>query len=373
MSPAEPPLYVTRPELPALADLMPALESIWASRQLTNGGAFHQRLELELAGFLGVQAVALFANGTLALMAAMRALELSGEVITTPFSFVATSHALLWNGLTPVFADIGADSFTLDPQRVEAAITPQTSAILAVHVYGHPCDTAALQDIAQRHGLKLLYDAAHAFGVQAQGGNLLQAGDLSVLSFHATKVFNTFEGGAVVCADLQTKGRLERLKNFGFVNEVSVESLGINAKMNELQAAIGCLQLPGFAAANERRGAIDRFYRSALAGVAGLGLPAPPAVAMHNYGYFPVLVRPDFAVSRDELYRRMRAEGVMVRRYFYPLISEFPMYRDAPSAQADGLPNAVRAARQVLCLPLYAGLQAADCERVVKALLACAG
>jgi len=367
-SPAGPPLYVTRPDLPSLDALRPALEQIWASHQLTNNGPFVQQLEAALCRFLDVPAVSLFCNGTIALLAAIRALDLQGEVITTPFSFVATTHALRWAGLTPVFVDIEPDTFTLDPARLEAALTPRTCALLPVHVYGHPCDTAALAGFAQRHGLKLLYDAAHAFGVRGPAGapheHLLRQGDLSMLSFHATKVFHTLEGGAVVCPDAATKRRIDQLRNFGFTSEVSVEALGINGKMNELQAAIGALLLPDFDRHNTRRAALDGFYRQALAGLPGLALPPVPDLAAHNHGYFPLRVLPGFACSRDALYQRLRDAGVMARRYFHPLISEFPMYADAPGAGAANLPVATRLAREVLCLPLYAGLADDEAARV---------
>jgi len=378
VAPADKTLYVTRPDLPPLDELLPALQAIWHSHQLTNNGPFHQRLEAELCRFLDVPALSLFCNGTIALLAAIQSLGLQGEVITTPYSFVATTHALRWAGLTPVFADIEPDTFTLDPQRLEAALTPRTSAILPVHVYGHPCDHAAIQAFADAHGLKVLYDSAHAFGVRGGTGpdghalrqaNLLRQGDLAVLSFHATKVFNTFEGGAVVSASRDAKLQIDRLKNFGFVNEVTVDALGINGKMNELQAAVGCLQLPRFDALNARRAAADVCYRQLLAGVPGLQLPPQPTVAVHNHGYFPLQVTPAFGCSRDALYQRLREAGILARRYFYPLISDFPMYTAMPGAAPDNLPVARRVAQQVLCLPLYAELDEADCRRVVQVIL----
>lgn len=362
------PLFVTRPDLPPLAEFMPALEAIWDSRQLTNNGIFHRQFERELADYLGVAAVSLFGNGTLALMAAIKVLGLSGEVITTPFSFVATSHALLWNGLTPVFVDIEPETFTIDPARIEAAITPRTSAILPVHVYGHPCATQALEEIARRHGLKILYDAAHAFGVRLGSENLLQAGDLSVLSFHATKVFHTFEGGAVVCQDQAIKQRLDDLRNFGIADETTVREVGINGKMNELQAALGSLQLPRFAENNQLRKNVDAYYRQALAGIHGIHLPPIPTAAVHNHGYFPIRVTGSYPLSRDALYEKMRNEGIMTRRYFYPLISRFPMYRSHPSAAPENLPVAQRIANHILCLPIYSTMSEADCDRVVDSI-----
>ena len=358
------PIFVTQPDLPPLAELMPALEAIWQSRQLTNNGPFHQQLERDLCAFLDVPAISLFCNGTLALMAAVAALGLTGEVITTPYSFVATTHALRWSGLTPVFVDIEPGSFNLDPKLVEAAITAHTSAILPVHVYGYPCDTDALAAIADQHGLKLLYDAAHAFGVQLTGQNLLHAGDLSVLSFHATKVFHTLEGGAVVCPDQATKRRLDQLKNFGFVDEVTVQGMGINGKMNELQAALGSLNLPRFADNNLRRAAVDACYRRELAELPGIVLPPHSPAASHNHGYFPLQVTPEFGCSRDALYQTLRGAQVMARRYFHPLISAFPMYAGLPTAAASNLPVASRVAGQILCLPIYAGLEPSECLRI---------
>lgn len=370
MTTALPPLQVTRPDLPALDELLPALRAIWDSRQLTNHGPFHQQLEAALAEHLRVPALSLFCNGTVALLAALRALALDEhpdgvEVLTTPYSFVATTHALRWAGLTPVFVDIEPGSFGLDPARLAAALTPRTRAILPVHVYGHPCDTTAIDAFAKRHGLKVLYDAAHAFGVPG----VLRAGDLSVLSFHATKVFHTFEGGAVVAPDAPTKRRLDQIRNFGFVDEVTVDTVGINGKMNELQAAVGLLQLPHLETRRLRRAAVDRAYRAALADLAAEGMlalpPAPPSDA-HNFGYFPLRVCPGFGHSRDGLYRRLRDAGILARRYFHPLISEFPMYTAMPGADPAQLPVATRMAREVLCLPMHAGLSDEDVARVVQ-------
>lgn len=360
----KPSIPVTRPALPPLDEFIPYLRRIWDSRQLTNNGPFHQQLEAELARHLGVPHVALFANGTVALITALQALRIEGEVITTPYSFVATAHALLWNGITPVFADIDPRSLNLDPARIEAAITPRTTAILPVHCYGHPCDVDAIAAIGRRHGLKVIYDAAHAFGVRWRGGSLLDHGDLSVLSFHATKVFNTFEGGAIVCHDAQTKQHIDHLKNFGFVDEVTVVAPGINGKMSEFNAALGLLQLRGFAAVLAERQALDARYRSALAGVAGVRCLAPAADEEPNFGYFPVLVGPGHPCGRDELYRRLLDAGIHARRYFHPLISEFPMYRHLPSAAAANLPAATRVAAEVICLPLYPGLDPAIVDRV---------
>lgn len=365
-------LTVTRPDLPPLADLLPALESLWESRHLTNNGPFHQQLEQALCEFLDVPELALFCNGTIALLAALRALDLAeGEVITTPFSFVATTHALRWAGLTPVFADIDPQTLNLDPERVAALITPRTRALLPVHVYGRPCDTAALDALAERQGLKVLYDAAHAFGVRTPG--LLRAGNLSVLSLHATKVFHTFEGGAVICRDAAMKRRLRQIRNFGFVDELTVDSVGINGKLNELQAAIGLLQLPRFEVNNRLRATVDAAYRAGLADVHGLLLPPAADPHLHNHSYFPLRVQASFALSRDALYERLKQQGILTRRYFHPLISSFPMYCNLPSAAPHRLPEAERAALEVLCLPLFAGMTEADSARVIEAIRMVAG
>jgi dTDP-4-amino-4,6-dideoxygalactose transaminase len=351
------PIYVTRPFLPPLEELLPYLEQIWANRQLTNGGPFHQQLEQALCKYLGVEHISLFANGTLALVTALQALRITGEVITTPYSFVATAHSLLWNGIKPVFVDIDPETLNLDPAKIEAAITPQTTAILPVHVYGHSCDTEKIQAIADTYGLKVIYDAAHAFGVEDEGGSILRHGDLSILSFHATKVFTTFEGGAIVSPDEKTKKRIDYLKNFGFVDEVTVVAPGINGKMNEFQAAVGLAQLKHIDSALAKREAIDFRYRELLAGTLGVCRPPLPSTCRHNYSYFPILVEDDYPISRDDLYLALKDRGVNLRRYFYPLISEFPMYRGLPSANRDNLPLATKAARQVLCLPIYPDLE----------------
>lgn len=367
MSSSEP-IYVTQPALPPLEEFIPYLEQIWDARVLTNGGPFHARFEAALAEYLDVDYLALFANGTLALITALQALRITGEVITTPYSFVATAHALLWNGIKPVFVDIDPLTLNLDPARIEAAITPQTTAILPVHVYGHPCDLDAIQHIADTYNLKVIYDAAHAFGVRTPAGSLVDRGDLSVLSFHATKVFNTFEGGAIVCPDARTKQRIDRLKNFGFVDEVTVVAPGINGKMSEFNAALGLLQLRHIDAALARRADIDRLYREALRDVPGLRChpDIPPDGA--NRAYFPIMVEPEYPLSRDALYARLKDHGIHARRYFYPLISDFPMYRGLPSAQRDRLPNAARAADRVLCLPIYPDLSAEDQQRIIALL-----
>lgn len=359
------PIYVTRPDLPSLADFLPSLEAIWQSHWLTNAGPFHQKFEEALRTHLEVEHLALFNNGTMALVVALQALGVKREVITTPYSFVATSHALLWNNLTPVFVDVDPDSGNLDPARVEAAITPNTSALLPVHCYGTPCDPR-IDDVAAAHGLKVLYDAAHAFDVRENGRSVLARGDMSILSFHATKVFQTFEGGAIVCKDAATKRHIDFLKNFGFADEVTVTAAGINAKMNEFQAALGLLQLERVKAAIAARREIARRYSDALKNVPGIALfPQRPGV-IPNHSYFPILVGPAYGVSRDALYERLKAHNVFSRRYFYPLISNMPMYRDLPSASPGNLPVANRIADRILCLPIYPGLTEEDVSTVIE-------
>ena len=358
------PVYVTQPLLPDLQDFLPYLETIWENKILTNGGPFHQQLEQALCDYLGVKYISLFANGTLALMTALQALRINGEVITTPYSFVATAHSLLWNSIKPVFVDIDPDSLNLDPAKIEAAITPQTTAIMPVHCYGRPCDVAAIEKIADNYNLKVIYDAAHAFGVRHQGGSVLNHGDLSVLSFHATKVFNTFEGGAIISPDAKTKQRIDHLKNFGFVDEVTVVAPGINGKMSEINAAFGLLQLKNIDAALAQRKEIDARYRRNLAPVHGIDCLQPALDATTNHAYFPILVRPEFPLSRDALFAILRENNIYARRYFYPLISDFPMYRGMPSAAPANLPVARRAAEQVICLPLYPTLETAQIDAI---------
>ena len=362
------PIYVTQPALPPLEEFLPYLQQIWDGKVLTNGGPFHKQLEAALCEYLGVKHICLFTNATIALVTALQALRVGGEVITTPYSFVATTHAAMWNGIKPVFVDIDPVTLNLDPARIEAAITPQTTAILPIHCYGTPCDVDAIQRIADDYDLKVIYDAAHAFGVRREEGgelrSILNHGDLSVLSFHATKVFNTFEGGAIICPDAKTKQRIDHLKNFGFVNETTVVATGINGKMSEFNAALGLVQLRHVDAAIARRGEIEARYRDKLAGAPGVRLLERPAGATPNHSYFPVLVGAGHALGRDGLYQRLREHDVMARRYFYPLISDFPMYRGLPSADPTRLPVARAAADQVLCLPIYPALADEDVDRI---------
>lgn len=350
-------IYVTQPALPPLEELMPYLESIWENKILTNGGPYHQMLEQALCDYLGVKHLCLFANATIALITAMQSLRIQGEVITTPYSFVATAHSLLWNGIKPVFVDIDPRTYNLDPDKIEAAITPQTSAIMPVHCYGRPCDVDRIQRIADNYGLRLIYDAAHAFGVKHKGTSLLNFGDLSILSFHATKVFNTFEGGAIICPDAKTKLHIDHLKNFGFVDEVTVVAPGINGKMSEFNAALGLLQLKKIEANLLARAQIADRYRELLADVKGISCASEMPDTIPNNSYFPILVGNDFTVSRDRLFDALRENDVFARRYFYPLITDFPMYRGLPSAAHANLPVSREIASQVMCLPIYPDLQ----------------
>ncbi|XAH23046.1 DegT/DnrJ/EryC1/StrS family aminotransferase [Xylophilus sp. GW821-FHT01B05] len=365
------PVYVTRPSLPPLEEFIPFLERIWESGILTNNGPYHQELEQRLGEYLGVEHVSLFSNCTIALITALQALRVTGEVITTPYSFVATAHSILWNGIRPVFADIDPATLNLDPAAVEAAITPQTTAIMPVHCYGRPCDVQAIQKIADNYGLKVIYDAAHAFGVRDAGGSVLRHGDLSVVSFHATKVFTTFEGGAIISPDAKTKQRVDYLKNFGFANEVTVVAPGINGKMSEVNAAFGLLQLRGIDQSLAKRRDIAREYSRGLAGLPGITCVTRDVVESINNSYFPIMVDDAYGISRDELYRLLKEGGIYARRYFYPLITEFPMYRGLPSAAASALPVARWAADGVICLPIYPDLPMSIVESIVRTVREC--
>ncbi|AXI03396.1 DegT/DnrJ/EryC1/StrS family aminotransferase [Aquirhabdus parva] len=357
--------YVTQPFLPDLQEFIPYLEQIWDNKILTNAGPFHQQLEEELCKYLGVKHISLFCNGTLALVTALQSLRITGEVITTPYSFVATAHSLLWNGIKPVFVDIDPKTMNLDPAKIEAAITPSTTAILPVHCYGHPCDVQAIEKIADTYNLRVIYDAAHAFGVNDTHGSILNYGDLSVLSFHATKVFNTFEGGAIVCHDAKTKQRIDHLKNFGFVDEVTVVAPGINGKMSEINAAFGLLQLKHMDHVFNQRQAIDAFYREHLRDVKCIECVSRTCETKANFSYFPIIVGSDYGLGRDELYAKLKEHHIFARRYFYPLISDFPMYRGLPSAHRDNLPNASYISSKVICLPIFPDLALEECKRIV--------
>jgi dTDP-4-amino-4,6-dideoxygalactose transaminase len=361
------PIHVTRPFLPPLEEFQTYLENIWATKQLTNKGNYHELFENQLAEFLKVKYVSLFSNGTLALISALQTLRITGEVITTPFSFVATTHALHWNGIRPVFCDIDPMTYNMDPRKIEAAISPKTTAIMPVHVYGNPCEVLKIQDIAGNYGLKVIYDACHAFGVTLQGNSILNFGDLSVLSFHATKVFTTFEGGAIISHDEITKRRIDFLKNFGFAGETTVVAPGINAKMNEFQAALGILQLKYIDKSIQERGRISEYYKKHLGGVPGISFCEQLPDIKYNYSYFPIFIDKDaFGKSRDEVYDELKKRSIFSRRYFYPLISQFPTYRGLDSAHPGNLPVAERITQEVLCLPIYPELKESEVRRIVR-------
>lgn len=358
-------ILVTQPKLPKLDEFIPMLEDIWESKWLTNNGRYHQEFEKRLAEYLGVPFVSLFSNGTLALISALQVMRITGEVITTPYSFVATTHALNWNGIKPVFVDIDPVSLNLDPSKIEAAITQNTTAIMPVHVYGNPCDVEAIQDIADTYGLKVIYDAAHAFSVDIKGNSILNYGDMSILSFHATKVFNTIEGGAIVCKDKATKKRIDYLKNFGFAGETKVIAPGINAKMNELQSAYGLLQLKDIDNAIAKRKVVATLYKDQLSQIEGIRFLSDLSDVKHNYAYFPIFIEmKKYGKSRDALYEELKRHNIYGRRYFYPLISQFPTYSGLPSACGSNLPIAEVVTEQVICLPIYPDLLIEDVIKI---------
>jgi dTDP-4-amino-4,6-dideoxygalactose transaminase len=360
-------IYVTQPNLPPLDEFTEYLKSIWENKILTNNGEFHQQLEKELCEYLGVKYISLFSNGTLALITAIQALHVTGEVITTPFSFVATTHSLWWNNIKPVFVDIDPITFNIDPDKIEAAITPKTTALLPVHVYGTPCNVEKIQKIADTYGLKVIYDAAHAFGVKINGNSVANFGDLSILSFHATKAYSTIEGGAIICHDEKTKKRIDFLKNFGFADEVTVVAPGINAKMNEVQAAFGLLQLKYVDKAIEKRNVIAEKYKGLLAGIDGISFLSNQDGVRQIDSYFPIIVdKSKFGCDRDHIYEELKKHSIFGRRYFYPLISQFPTYKGLDSAQPENLPTAERISRQVLCLPIFPDLSLDDVNNIVE-------
>lgn len=363
-------ITVTSPLLPSLEEFIPYLQQIWDSKWITNNGSFHQRLEQALCEYLGVKYISLFTNGTLPLITALQAMRITGEVITTPYSFVATTHALWWNGIKPVFVDVDPTTGNLDPDKIEAAITPKTTAIMPVHVYGTPCDTERIKEIADKYGLKVIYDAAHAFGVKKDGESILNAGDMSTLSFHATKVYNTIEGGALIMHDEETKKRIDYLKNFGFAGETTVVAPGINSKMDEIRAAYGLLNLKQVNAAIAARKRVALRYREALKDVDGITFFDDQPNIMHNYSYFPVFVDAEkYGMTRDELYFKMKEQNVLGRRYFYPLISDFSTYRGLESAKPENLPNARKMADSVICLPMYHNLTDENIEKIVSLII----
>lgn len=361
------PIFVTQPALPPLNEFVEYLEQIWDIKILTNNGPFHQQLEQELCDYLGVKYISLFSNGTLALITALQALKITGEVITTPFSFVATTHSMWWNNIKPVFVDIEPETFTLDPRKIEKAITPKTTAILPVHVYGYPCKVDEINKIAKKHNLKVIYDAAHTFGALLNNKSICSFGDLSILSFHATKVFNTFEGGAIICHDAKMKHHIDNLKNFGFRGELVVEEPGINAKMNEVQAAMGLLQLKYIEKNIAKRKRVAEIYRDKLNGIDGLTFPNGFPNVKQCFSYFPILIdKEKLGISRDDLYETLKNNQIFGRRYFYPLISRFNPYRNLPSANPMNLPVAEKVAEQVLCLPMYSELDESDVLRICQ-------
>jgi dTDP-4-amino-4,6-dideoxygalactose transaminase len=364
------PIYVTQPFMPPLEEFIKYLRQIWDSKWLTNNGPYHQQLEKDLAEFLGVPYMCLFANATLALITALQCLRITGEVITTPYSFVATTHSIWWNGIKPVFADVDPVFGNLDPNKVEAAITSKTSAILPVHVYGHPCKLEEFQRLADVYGLKLIYDAAHAFGVSINGKSVLNYGDLSILSFHATKVFNTFEGGAIICKDKKIKERIDYLKNFGFADELTVIGPGINAKMNEVQAVMGLLQLKHYMANYEQRKIIYIEYKNQLKGIQGIRYLEPNVNISYNYSYYPIFINEkEYGMSRDNLYKKLKDNNIFSRRYFYPLISNFPTYNGLESANKNSLSIANKLADQVICLPIYSKLGIDNLDKICKLII----
>jgi dTDP-4-amino-4,6-dideoxygalactose transaminase len=362
------PIYVTRPALPPLEEFTESLQVIWDSRMLTNNGPFHQQFEKALADYLGVKYISLFANGTLALVMALKAMRITGEVITTPYSFVGTTNSLLWHNLKPVFVDIEPETCNINPEKIEAAITPKTSAIMPVHVYGNPCGVKRIQDIADRYGLKVIYDACHTFGVTLNGVPVLNSGNLSVMSFHATKVFNTLEGGAIVCHDETMKKRIDSLGNFGHDGEETAMS-GINGKMNEIQAAMGLMQLKYIDENIEKRRQVVMSYRQGLSGVPGLRFLDELPGVKHCYSYFPIFVdAAHYGMSRDALYEKFRSQDIHCRCYFHPLISQLPACRELESAQPGLLPMAEIASEQVICLPLFPDLDSETVNRIIGML-----
>lgn len=363
-------ITVTSPLLPDLKDFEKSLEDIWARKWITNNGFYHKELEKALSEYLAVPYISLFTNGTLPLITALQALRITGEVITTPYSFVATTHSLWWNGIKPVFVDVDENTGNLNPDKIEAAITPRTTAIMPVHVYGNPCDTKRIKEIADKYGLKIIYDAAHAFGVTVNGKSILEDGDISTLSFHATKVFNTIEGGALICHSAEMKDRIDYLKNFGFSNEVTVIAPGINSKMDEIRSAYGLLNLKQVDSAISKRKHFAELYKSSLRNVEGIRFLEDIENVRHNYSYFPIFIDENsYGISRDDLYAKLKNNNILGRRYFYPLISEFSTYKGLESSTKMNLPVAHKLANSVICLPMYADLTEDDVKRVIDVVL----
>lgn len=350
-------VFVTQPDFPDKEKFKKMIDEIWDNKILTNAGPFHEKFEEELANYLGVKNISLFTNATIALVIALQALDIEGEVITTPYSFVATSHSLVWNKIKPVFVDVQKDNLNIDPKKIESSITDNTTAIMAVHCYGNPCDVDKIEEIAKKYNLKVIYDAAHAFGVDCHCGSLLDHGDLSVLSFHATKVFNTLEGGAIISPDKKTKSKIDRLKNFGIISQTEVQGLGINGKMDEFRSAYGLLQLSEIDRVNEKRKKIFNMYRDMLKDIKGLKFLEPnQKPKKYNYAYFPILISDEFAISRDELFNHLKANSIYARRYFYPLITEYSSYKKMEDVNSSNYPIALQASKEILCLPIYPNL-----------------
>jgi len=360
-------IYVTQPSLPPLKELTPYLESIWQDKWITNEGRFHKELEKALADYLGVKYISLFCNGMIALQIGLQALKITAEVITTPYTFAATTHSIYWNRCTPVFCDINENDFNINTDMVESLITPNTTAIMPVHVYGNPCNNKKLQEICDIYGLKLFYDSAHAFGVKQNGNSILNFGDLSMISFHATKCFNTFEGGALITDDLKLKKRIDYLKNFGFADETTIVAPGSNGKMNEFQAALGLLQLKYIDNEIGKSKIIAEYYRKNLSNIKGIKIFDNIPDIRHNYSYFPILVDvEEYGISRDDLYDKFKKNNIYVRRYFYPLISQFPAYSHLASAEKGKLPVAEKLTKQILCLPIYPDLPVSDVQKIIN-------
>lgn len=357
-------IFVTRPNLPEIEELIPLLRDIWESKVLTNGGPYHQKLEKELCSFLGIENISLFNNGTIALITALKALNIENEVITTPYSFVATSNSLIWNNIKPVFVDIDPNTFNIDPKKIRAAITPNTSAILAVHCYGLPCNIAEIAEIAKEFNLKVIYDAAHAFYVTLNHKSILNAGDLSVLSFHATKVFNTFEGGAIIANTLALKNDIDNLKNFGFTGETTVSQIGINGKMSELNAAIGTLQLLHVKKNIASRKRVAAYYNEGLKKINGIEIPTVNFYQEGNFSYYPILIRSNYRISRDSLYQNLKDENIFCRRYFYPLITDFEAYKN--QGITSDLVNSKKVSSEILCLPIYPELETPVQDKIIS-------
>jgi dTDP-4-amino-4,6-dideoxygalactose transaminase len=356
-------IFVTEPSLPPLKDLIPYLEQIWDNKILSNNGPFHKQLEENLSDYLGVPHISLVSNATIGLIIALKALDLKGEVITTPYSYIATAHSITWNKIKPVFVDIDPNTLNLDPKKIEAAITPNTSAIMPVHVYGNPCDVDAIEDIAKRNNLKIIYDAAHSFGVKCHCGSILKHGDLSVLSFHATKVFNTFEGGAIISQDKKIKDHVDQIKNFGITGETTVEQIGINGKMSEFNAALGLLQLKQIDNVVRKREEIDRVYRKGLKNIPGIKCLTYTNLEKGNYSYFPIFVDDDYPLSRDQLYNKLKENNINGRRYFYPLITKHKMYQNKTDFM-----HAKKASNQVICLPIYSNLKRENIKLIIDTI-----